>query len=57
MKLEMGDLRIYYRDQSKINSELDNALEEVLKKFGYTRWASGCETATGIRDLAFDKES
>lgn len=55
MELKEGQLAIFYNEYHAINRELDNALREVLLKFGYRWWASGCSRITGIRDLAFDK--
>lgn len=55
MKLRKRELRIFYNIGTKINSELDNAIEETLAKFGYRRWASGCSAVSGVRDLAFTK--
>lgn len=47
-------LRIYY--DGEICMEMDVAIEEVLKSFGYHRWASGYNLQTNKRDLAFDKD-
>lgn len=55
MKLKQNELRIYYRTETgDIDPDLDKALEDTLKKFGFRRWASGFEIATDIRDLAFE---
>ena len=53
VKLKDGELKIFY--QGDLNVELDKALESVLKKFGYERWASGM-SMNWVRDLAFDKK-
>lgn len=53
MELREGELKVFYA--GGINSELDNAIEKAVKKFGYKLWAGGQETKSGIRDLAFDK--
>ena len=45
---------IYDKQESGINAELDNAIEEAFKAIGFTRWASGCDLITGKRDLAFN---
>ena len=47
---------IYDKQESGINAELDNAIEEAFKAIGFTRWASGYDLTTGKRDLAFDGE-
>ena len=54
IEMEKGNLKIYYKDE--LNQELDKALEEALKPFGYERWASGMD-AEGIRDISFDKSN
>jgi len=56
MKLKKGELRVYYLVNGRIDSKLDEAIEKTLKEFGYHQWASGCETETGIKDLAFDRK-
>ena len=52
-------LRVVYHeseDGPEINTALDKALEKVLGKFGYTRWASGVELVPPYeRDLAFER--
>ncbi|GAG48532.1 unnamed protein product, partial [marine sediment metagenome] len=53
VELKEGQLSIFYNEGMTINSELDTALREVLRKFGYHWWASGCNLITGVRDLAF----
>ena len=56
MKLKKSVLMVFYNENHRINTTLDEDLEEVLKKFGYRRFASGTERATGVRDLAFEKK-
>jgi len=51
----MKDLRVVY-DGEKVNVELDVAIENILKQFGFTRWASGYNFCSGKRDLAFEKK-
>lgn len=51
--MKRGELNVYYRDE--LNPELDQALGKVLKKFGYTLYASGMDMISGVRDLSFDK--
>lgn len=52
-------LRVIYDglgDGPHIDEGLDEALEKVLGKLGYTRWASGCDMVPPFeRDLAFDR--
>jgi hypothetical protein len=52
MKMRKNTLKVYYK--GNLNQELDEAIEKILSKFGYHRWASGmsCEN---VRDLAFGK--
>ena len=54
--LRPNELRIYYNIADGINTDLDEAIEQALKPFGYYRWASGCDRTNGDRDLAFDKK-
>ena len=62
MKLTEGELKIYYRpfdtepEGSGIYTFFKNWMETALTAFGYKRWASGIDTETGVRDLAFDKK-
>ena len=55
MDLDKGQLEVYYQCEYEIDAALDKALEEVLEKHGYHRWASGCDLTNGVRDLAFDR--
>lgn len=55
MELSEGQLSIFYNENATINSELDDALREILLKFGYHWWASGCNLITDVRDLAFQR--
>jgi hypothetical protein len=55
MELKQGQLNVYY-NEGDLNQELDKALEHCLKKFGYTRWASGMAMQSWIRDIAFEKD-
>lgn len=55
MKLKKNELKIYYKGE--LNCYLDQALEDVLKDFGYERWASGLNMISNVRDLAFDKKN
>jgi len=54
-------LRVVYNGPEEtpfIDEELDKAVEETLAKFGYERWASGCDMVPPFeRDVAFEKES
>lgn len=55
MVLREGELKVYYK--GALNRNLDRALEEALKKFGYERWASGMNLLESVRDLAFTRET
>jgi len=48
-------LKIYYDSQS-VNSEMEKAIEKLLKKYNYKFEGSGYDLAKGIRDLAFYKK-
>lgn len=50
--MKKGVLKVYY--EGKLNQELDKALEDILKSFGYNRWTSGM-SYENIRDLSFGK--
>lgn len=41
--------------EGPLSEELDKALEEALKPFGYRRWASGFDLIGNERDLSFEK--
>ena len=57
MNLKEGELRIYYHPGSEgQDTFFETWLETALKTFSYKRWASGTNTETGVRDLAFDKK-
>ena len=47
-----NELKVFYA--GGLDEVLDDAIEECLKPFGYSRWASGQEIETEIRDLAFE---
>lgn len=46
------DIRLTY-DGGEVNRNLDGAFEQLLGDFGFVRWASGMNMATGVRDVAF----
>lgn len=52
-------LRVVYNgpeDRPHIDEALDKAVEKTLAKFGYERWASGCDLVAPFeRDLAFER--
>ena len=50
-------LRIVYKIENGIDSDLDDALQTTLEVAGWHRWASGCDLTTGERDLAFDRDA
>lgn len=53
--MKPNELKIYYG--GGVNTELDDALRECAKPFGYEQWASGfAMRGPRIRDLAFEKE-
>lgn len=55
MELKPDELKVFYGG-GKVNTELDEAIEKCLEKFGYYRWASGYDLNAEVRDLAFDKK-
>ena len=58
--LKKNNLKVFYDEGvticGSINEELDKAIEKALKPFGYTRWASGTDMVSGVRDLAFERK-
>ena len=52
MKLKVRELKVFYKGE--LNVKLDEAVEKVLKTFGYRRWASGMNLVESVRDLAFE---
>jgi len=54
MKLKDDELKIFYG--GGLDEDLDTYLENALSQLGYSRWASGYEIESGVRDLAFDKK-
>uniref|UniRef100_A0A6H2A0Z4 Uncharacterized protein n=1 Tax=viral metagenome TaxID=1070528 RepID=A0A6H2A0Z4_9ZZZZ len=46
-------MKVFY--SGGLNEELDKAIVDCLKEFGYKRWASGMEIESQVRDLVFDK--
>ena len=50
-----GELKIYY--EGRHGRQLDDALIECLRQFGYKFWASGYDLEEGVRDLAFKQKS
>ena len=55
MRIPYGQLVIHYNQNMHLDQELDKAIEEVLKKHGYSRDGSGMG-ADGVRDISFRKE-
>jgi len=45
-------LEVYY--DGRINSELDEVLEEALSRIGFVRWSSGYDLMNDARDLVFE---
>ena len=54
MNLKKGELKVFY-SMFNDSEDIDNAIEKALEPFGFHRWASGCETQTNVRDLAFER--
>ena len=54
MKLDEGDIRIYYKTKGGSNLDLDDFFRLLLKLMGYRFYASGMDMATGVRDLSFE---
>lgn len=50
-----NELKVIYNIGGRVDSALDAALTEALKKQGWHWWASGCDHTNGERDLAFDR--
>ena len=54
LKLRENELKVFY--SGKVDRVLDLAIEDVLKTFGYRRWASGWTADDSVRDLAFEQK-
>ncbi len=58
MELKKGELRVFYRGE--YDEELDNAIGDGLKPFGYEFYASGYNLEeprhARVRELAFEKK-
>ena len=55
MKLDEGDIRIYYKTKGGSNFDLDDFFRLLLKLMGYQFYASGMDMEIGVRDLCFEK--
>ena len=53
--MENGDLKIQYKLEQSIDSELDKKIEILLKSFGYKWTGSGFSVHENIRDIQFIK--
>lgn len=55
--MPVGEMKVFYRKTAagEIDTELDNAIREAVKPFGYLMFASGCSRIDGVRDLALRK--
>ena len=51
--MKEDEVKVFY--SGGLNAELDKAIADCLKEFGYKRWASGMEIGSQVRDLAFDR--
>lgn len=49
-------MSVFYHRTEGINTDLDEAIEQAVKPYGYERYASGIDVTNGVRDLAFDKK-
>lgn len=54
-----GEVRVYYDIEDAFNSldeamEFERDLDDVLQKHGLSRWASGEDLQTHIRDIAYE---
>jgi hypothetical protein len=53
--MEKGTLKIMYTE--KLNLELDEALVDCLKEFGYEWYGQGTDLGEGgVRDIVFEKK-
>ena len=55
MKLKENEIRVYYKVKGEF-LKFEKELEELFKKNGFSRWASGFNLCDGIRDLCFEKK-
>ena len=53
--MKIRELKIYYKADG-INSEFDKKIKTFLSdEFDLNNWASGIDTQTNVRDLAFSR--
>ena len=58
-RVQFGQLVVHYNQNMHIDRELDEDIEKVLKKHGYSRDGSGVQLEgqnAGVRDISFRKE-
>ena len=59
MDLGNDGLKIFYGKEAFIAFEdavaFERELDQLCKRYGLYRWASGQETDTSIRDIAYDR--
>lgn len=56
MKLDKGEIRIYYKAKGGVDFDLDNFFQLLLKLMGYHFYACGTDMKTLTRELCFEKE-
>lgn len=56
MKLNEGEIRIYYKVKGGISIDLDDFFHASMKLIGYKFYASGTEMDTLVRNLCFEKK-
>lgn len=54
MKLDDGDVRIYYKAKGGSDLDLDDFFKLLLKLMGYQFYASGMDMETRVRELCFE---
>ena len=50
-----GEIKIYYK--GKPTENFDKEIEDFLKNYGYSFYASGMDLVERVRDLAFERKN
>jgi len=52
--MKEGNIKVLYRIPPGIDDELDDEITDAFERIGYTRWTSGFDVETGVRDITFE---
>ena len=54
VEMKEGEVVIRYKLQQGVDTNLDMVFDSIMQLTGRSRWASGKEIETGIRDLNYE---